>query len=70
MVAPINNSADLTLGIEQASPELQEELRKADFMITNSFFVAREPSSQHYKTRHVIYDKAQKDIESIKPGMN
>jgi predicted CXXCH cytochrome family protein len=58
MVIPIINSTDLPLNIEQASIEIQEELRNAAFMVANSFFIARDPSSQHYKMLHVIYDEA------------
>jgi predicted CXXCH cytochrome family protein len=57
MVIPIINSTDLPLNIEQASTEIQEELRNAAFMVANSFFIARDPSSQHYKLLNVIYDK-------------
>ena len=60
MVVPIINATNLPLDIEQASAGLQEELRKAEYMVANSFFIARDPSTQHYKMLRVIYDRAAK----------
>jgi predicted CXXCH cytochrome family protein len=60
MVVPIINSTNLPLDISQAPAKLQAELQKAAYMVANSFFVARDPSSQHYKMLGVIYDKAAK----------
>jgi predicted CXXCH cytochrome family protein len=60
MVVPIINSTNLPLDIAKAPANLQPELRKAAYMVANSFFVARDPSSQHYKMLGVIYDKSAK----------
>jgi predicted CXXCH cytochrome family protein len=60
MVVPIINSTDLPLDIAKAPANLQPELRKAAYMVANSFFIARDPSSEHYKMLGVTYDKAAK----------
>ncbi len=60
MVVPIINTTNLPLSIDNAPAQLQEELRKATFMVANSFFMERDPASQHYKMLRVIYDKASK----------
>ena len=57
MVVPIINSTDLPLDISRAPANLQPELRKASFMVANSFFLARDPATEHYKTLGVAYDK-------------
>jgi predicted CXXCH cytochrome family protein len=60
MVVPIINSTDLPLEISQAPANLQPELRKAAYMVANSFFIARDPVTEHYKTLGVMYDKVGK----------
>ncbi len=60
MVVPIINSTNLPLDISKAPAKLQVELQKATYMVANSFFIARDPASQHYKTLGVMYDKATK----------
>lgn len=64
MVVRIINSTDLPLDIEQAPAEFQEELRKAEYMVANSFFIARDPASQHYKMLRVTYDRVSKTYRS------
>jgi predicted CXXCH cytochrome family protein len=60
MVVPIINSTNLPLDISQAPSKLQAELQKANYLVANSFFIARDPSSQRYKMLGVIYDRAAK----------
>lgn len=60
MLVPIISATNLPLNIEQASAGLQEELRKVEYMVANSFFIARDPSNQHYIMLRVIYDRAAK----------
>ena len=60
MVVPIINSTDLPLDIAKAPANLQPELRKAAYMVANSFFIARDPSSEHYKMLGITYDKSAK----------
>jgi predicted CXXCH cytochrome family protein len=60
MVVPIINSTDLPLDIAKAPANLQAELQKATYMVANSFFLARDPATQHYKTLGVSYDKVAK----------
>jgi hypothetical protein len=60
MVVPIINSSDLPLDISKAPANLQPELRKASYMVANSFFLARDPVTEHYKTLGVSYDKVKK----------
>ncbi len=60
MVVPITNSTNLPLDIAKAPASLQAELRKAAYMVADSFFLARDPATEHYKTLGVIYNKADK----------
>jgi hypothetical protein len=60
MVVPIINSTNLPLEISQAPAKLQPELRKAAYMVANSFFIARDPVTEHYKMLGVMYDKVGK----------
>ena len=60
MVVPIINSANLPLDIAAAPPNLQPELRKATFMVANSFFISRDAETGRFKMLGVIYDKAAK----------
>jgi predicted CXXCH cytochrome family protein len=60
MVVPIINTTSLPLDIAKAPPNLQTELQRAAYMVANSMFIARDPSSQHYKTLGVTYDKVAK----------
>ena len=60
MVVPIINSTNLPLDISKAPANLQPELRKAAYMVANSFFLARDPATEHYKTLGVSYDKVKK----------
>jgi predicted CXXCH cytochrome family protein len=60
MVVPIINSTQLPLDIAKAPANLQAELQKANYMVANSFFLARDPATQHYKTLGVTYDKTAK----------
>ena len=63
MVVPITNLADLPLDISKAPAKLQPEIRKATFMVANSFFIARDQASGQYKTLGVIYDKTAKEYK-------
>jgi predicted CXXCH cytochrome family protein len=60
MVVPIINSSNLPLDIASAPANLQAELRKAVYMVANSFFLERDPATQHYKLLGVSFDKAAK----------
>ena len=60
MVVPIINSTNLPLDIAKAPENLRAELQKATYMVANSFFLARDPATQHYRTLGVTYDKAAK----------
>jgi predicted CXXCH cytochrome family protein len=60
MVVPIINTTNLPLDIAKAPANLQPELQKAAYMVANSMFIARDSSSQHYKTLGVVYDKVAK----------
>ncbi len=60
MLVPIINATDLPLDIAKAPANLQGELQKAAYMVANSFFLARDPATQHYMTLGVTYDKAAK----------
>ncbi len=65
MVIPIINSTNLPLEISKAPANLQPELRKAAYMVANSYFLARDPSTEHYKTLGVFYDK---EAKAYKPS--
>ena len=60
MVVPIINSSNLPLDIASAPANLQAELRKAVYMVANSFFLERDPATQHYKLLGVSFDKVAK----------
>ena len=60
MVVPIINSSNLPLDIANAPANLQGELRKAVYMVANSFFLERDPATQHYKLLGVSFDKVAK----------
>ena len=60
IVVPIINSTNLPLDIATAPANVQAELQKATYMVGNSFFMARDPATQHYKLLGVIYDKTAK----------
>ncbi len=60
MVVPIINTTNLPLDITKAPPNLQPELQKAAYMVANSFFIARDPATQHYRTLKVMYNKEAK----------
>ncbi len=60
MVVPIINSTALPLDISKAPADLQFEIRKAAYMVANSFFLERDPLTQHYLTLGVTYDRAAK----------
>ena len=60
MVVPIINSTNLPLEISKAPANLQPELRRAAYMVANSFFLARDPATEHYKTLGVSYDRLKK----------
>jgi predicted CXXCH cytochrome family protein len=60
MVVPIINTTDLPLDISQAPAKLQAELQKAAYIVAGSFFMAKDPTTQHYKMLSVTYDKATK----------
>ncbi len=60
MVVPIINSSDLPLDISGAPEKLQAELRKASYIVAGSFFVAKDPVTEHYKMLSVTYDKVAK----------
>jgi len=57
MVVPIINTTVLPLDISKAPANLQPELRRASYMVANSFFLAKDPATEHYKTLGVSYDK-------------
>ena len=65
MVMPIINTTNLPLDIAQAPAKLQPELQKAAYMVANSFFMARDSSSQHYKMLGVTYDR---EAKAYKPS--
>jgi predicted CXXCH cytochrome family protein len=60
MVVPIINTSDLPLDVSQAPANLQAELRKASYMVAGSFFMAKDPATEHYRMLAVTYDKAAK----------
>lgn len=65
MVIPLINSTSLPLEISKAPVNLQPELRKAEYMVANSFLLARDPVTEHYMTLGVIYDK---EAKAYKPS--
>jgi predicted CXXCH cytochrome family protein len=60
MVVPILNTSDLPLDISQAPASLQAELRKASYLVAGSFLMAKDPTTEHYKSLGVTYDKVAK----------
>jgi predicted CXXCH cytochrome family protein len=60
MVTPLINTSDLPLDISKAPAELQPELQKAAYIIAGSFFIARDPATQHYRMLGTMYDKTAK----------
>lgn len=60
MVVPIINTSELPPDISQVPANLQAELRKASSMVAGSFFMAKDPATEHYRMLGVTYDKAAK----------
>ena len=56
MVRKIINSTDLPLELDIAPANLQPELRKAEYILSGNYFLARDPSTQHYRLLNVMYD--------------
>jgi hypothetical protein len=54
MVVPVINSSNLPLEIAKAPANLQPELRKAAYMVANSFFLARDPATERTTRRWVF----------------
>jgi predicted CXXCH cytochrome family protein len=65
MVVEIINSTKLPLDIASAPAVLKSELRKATYIIAGTFFIARDPATQHFKTLGVIFDR---DEKAYKPA--
>jgi predicted CXXCH cytochrome family protein len=58
MLKPVLKYSDLPGDITQAPPELQAELQKADWMVAEQRFLARDPATGELKYLNVQWDKA------------
>jgi len=70
MVMEIINSSNLPLELDKAPEDLQAELRKAEYFVADTFFIARDPVTQQYMLLNVTYDNTLKEYQPSNINLN
>jgi len=70
MVMEIINFTELPLELDKAPADLQSELRKAEYFVAGTFFIARDPNTQHYRLLNVTYDGTLKEYRPSDINLN